>query len=269
MTMIFSSSNSSGRIVKEDVRDFLEQLTTSLYPSRSGRVYRVYNQATLKRKLTRLLEPMASRMENSVETVIRDFFMRVPFLKADMDNDARSIAENDPAASGVAEVILAYPGFYAIMVYRLAHELFKLGVPLLPRMISEQAHSTTGIDIHPGATIGKSFFIDHGTGIVIGETSIIGNRVKLYQGVTIGALNVTKALATVKRHPTIEDDVVIYAGATILGGSTIVGHDSIIGGNVWLTESVFPFSLVYHKSEVRIRLRAESPEQQFVLDYSI
>ncbi|SDC60805.1 serine O-acetyltransferase EpsC [Williamwhitmania taraxaci] len=269
MTMFFNADNKSGRIAKEDVRDFLEQATNSLYPSRCGRVYRIYSQATLRRKLIKLLEPLASRMDNSIDVVSRAFFMRVPFLKVDMDDDAKSIAENDPAASGIAEVILAYPGFYAIMVYRLAHELFKLGVPMLPRMITEQAHSATGIDIHPGAIIGKSFFIDHGTGIVIGETAIIGNRVKLYQGVTIGALNVSKAMAAVKRHPTIEDDVVIYAGATILGGSTKIGHDSIIGGNVWLTESIPPSSLVYHKSEVRIRQRAVSPEQQFVLDYSI
>ncbi len=267
--MFFTSTQKVNSVAKEDVRDFLERMTNSLYPSRSGRVYRAYKQATLKRKLKQFLEPLASRMDASVDAVIRDFFMRIPALKVELDDDATSIADNDPAASNVAEVILAYPGFYAIMVYRLAHELFKLGVPLLPRMITEQAHSTTGIDIHPGATIGKSFFIDHGTGIVIGETAIIGNNVKLYQGVTIGALNVSKALAATKRHPSIEDNVVIYAGSTILGGNTTVGNDSIIGGNVWLTESVPPFSLVYHKSEVRIRQRAELPEMQFVLDYSI
>lgn len=267
--MFFISNDKVKSVAKEDVRDFLERMTNSLYPSRSGRVYRAYKQATLKRKIKQLMEPLASRMDTSVDAVIRDFFTQIPLLKVELDDDATSIAENDPAASNVAEVILAYPGFYAIMVYRLAHELFKLGVPLLPRMITEQAHSTTGIDIHPGATIGKSFFIDHGTGIVIGETAIVGNNVKLYQGVTIGALNVSKALAATKRHPTIEDNVVIYAGSTILGGNTTVGNDSIIGGNVWLTESVPPFSLVYHKSEVRIRQRAELPEMQFVLDYSI
>ncbi len=267
--MFFISNDKVKSVAKNDVRDFLEQLTSSLYPSQYGRFYLVYKQAILKRKLKRLLVPLASRMEKSVDAVIRDFFARIYEIKADLDYDAASIAENDPAASNQAEVILAYPGFYAIMVYRLAHELFSLGVPLLPRMITEQAHSTTGIDIHPGATIGKSFFIDHGTGIVIGETAIIGNRVKLYQGVTIGALNVSKALAATKRHPTIEDDVVIYAGATILGGSTTIGHNSIIGGNVWLTESVSPFSLVYHKSEVRIQQRMKSPEMQFIHDYSI
>ena len=267
--MFFISNDKVKSVAKDDVRDFIERMTNSLYPSRCGRVYRAYKQAVLKRKLKQLLEPLTSRMDTSVDVVIRDFFARIPAIKADLDYDATSIAENDPAAGNKAEVILAYPGFYAIMVYRLAHELYRLGVPLLPRMIAEQAHSTTGIDIHPGAIIGKSFFIDHGTGIVIGETAIIGNNVKLYQGVTIGALNVSKALAATKRHPTIEDNVVIYAGSTILGGNTTIGHDSIIGGNVWLTESVFPFSLVYHKSEVRIRQRAESPEMQFALDYSI
>jgi Serine acetyltransferase len=146
-----------------------------------------------------------------------------------------------------------------------------LGIPLIPRMMTEQAHSSTGIDIHPGATIGKSFFIDHGTGIVIGETAIIGNNVKFYQGVTVGALNVTKSLAAQKRHPTIEDNVIIYAGSTILGGKTVVGHDSIIGGNVWLTESVPAYSIVYHKSEVRIRERMVVNGVKFtdVIDFSI
>ena len=148
---------------------------------------------------------------------------------------------------------MAYPGFFATAVYRFSHQLVVLGVNILPRVFAEYAHSKTGIDIHPGATIGNSFFIDHGTGIVIGETTIIGNNVKIYQGVTLGALSVNKNCAEVKRHPTIEDTVIIYSGATILGGDTVIGHDSVIGGNVWLTNSVLPFSIVYHKSEITIR----------------
>jgi serine O-acetyltransferase len=169
--------------------------------------------------------------------------------------DAALIADNDPAATGMDEVIMTYPGFYAILVYRLAHKLALSGVPLLPRVMTEYAHSLTGIDIHPKATIDSPFFIDHGTGIVIGETAIIGKNVKIYQGVTIGALSVSKEMASSKRHPTIEDNVIIYAGGTILGGNTIIGHDSIIGGNVWLTESVEPYSLVYHQNKVTVRGR--------------
>ena len=181
------------------------------------------------------------------------FFDEVPFIYSALLKDANAILEFDPAATSIEEVMVAYPGFYATAVYRLSHQLLKQGVPILPRIFSEHAHSKTGIDIHPGAQIGASFFIDHGTGIVIGETSNIGNNVKIYQGVTLGALSVNKNLAEVKRHPSIEDNVVIYSGATILGGNTVVGHDSIIGGNVWLTESVLPYSIVYHKSEVSIK----------------
>jgi serine O-acetyltransferase len=160
--------------------------------------------------------------------------------------DAEAIFRGDPAAKSVDEVILAYPGFLAIAVYRVAHWFHNRGVPTLPRMISEHAHKLTGIDIHPGATIGRSFVIDHGTGIVIGETTVIHDNVKIYQGVTLGALSVDKSLANTKRHPTIERDVVIYANATILGGDTVVGAGSVVGGNVWLTESVSPGSRVYH-----------------------
>jgi serine O-acetyltransferase len=145
-------------------------------------------------------------------------------------------------------------------VYRFSHQLWKQGVKILPRVFAEYAHSKTGIDIHPGAEIGQSFFIDHGTGIVIGETSVIGKRVKIYQGVTLGALSVNKEEAKTKRHPTIEDNVIIYSGATILGGETVIGHDSVIGGNVWLTNSVFPNSIVYHKSEITIRDKNPLPD---------
>jgi serine O-acetyltransferase len=168
-------------------------------------------------------------------------------------DDAGFIFESDPAAKDIIEVIAVYPGFFAIYCYRIAHALHILSVPLLPRMITEYAHKITGIDIHPGATIASPFSIDHGTGIVIGETAIIGSNVKLYQGVTLGALSVDKSKASLKRHPTIEDNVILYAGCTILGGETVVGRNSIIGGNVWLTESIAPFSVVYHKSEIIVR----------------
>lgn len=176
--------------------------------------------------------------------------------------DAGFIASADPAASGIREVITTYPGFYAIAVYRIARLLHSLGGTLLPRTITELAHSQTGIDIHPGATIGSPFFIDHGTGIVIGETTIIGNRVKLYQGVTLGALSVSKTMRNTKRHPTVEDGVVIYAGSTILGGTTTIGHHSTIGGNVWLTKSVPPYSLVVNESRITIKQDQFNPKEQ-------
>ncbi len=170
----------------------------------------------------------------------------IPDLRASLLLDVQAALEGDPAANSADEVILAYPSIAAISVHRVAHFLYRRGVPLLPRIMSEYIHHRTGIDIHPGAEIGRSFFIDHGTGVVIGETTQIGDRVKIYQGVTLGALSVAKSLQGRKRHPTIEDDVTIYSGATILGGETVVGRGSIIGGNVWLVGSVPPFSKVYN-----------------------
>jgi serine O-acetyltransferase len=172
----------------------------------------------------------------------------------------------DPAAKSLEEVILTYPGFYALCVHRVAHELHRLGVPLIARLFSEYAHSKVGIDIHPAARIGKNLFMDHGTGIVIGETAEIGDNVKIYQGVTLGALYVEKKLSDVKRHPTVEDNVVIYANATILGGKTVVGHDSVIGGGAWLTRSVVPYSLVSNSIDVKIRMvRDFSSPYDFVI----
>jgi len=187
------------------------------------------------------------------EKILRKFLDTLPLTKKILLKDAEFILESDPAAKHLIEVIAVYPGFFAIYCYRIAHSIDQLSVPLLPRMITEYAHKITGIDIHPGATIGSPISIDHGTGIVIGETTIIGNYVKLFQGVTLGALSVDKSKASKKRHPTIEDNVILYAGCTILGGETVVGRNSIIGGNVWLTESIAPFSVAYHKSEIVIR----------------
>lgn len=191
-----------------------------------------------------------------------NFFNHLPHLYDLLIEDADAIFKGDPAATSVEEVIHIYPGFYATFIHRVAHAFYIYNMPLLARMLSEYAHSATGIDIHPGATIGSSFGIDHGTGIVIGETAIIGDRVKIYQGVTLGAKSVEKDLAATKRHPTIEDDVVIYAGATILGGDTIIGRNSIIGGNVFITRSIPANSMVYHKNELAVKpLQQESLQQ--------
>jgi serine O-acetyltransferase len=191
------------------------------------------------------------------------FFNSIENIYLTLLRDAQAILDNDPAAQNLEEVYIAYPGFYAIVVHRFAHQLWIQNLKLLARVWSEFAHSKTGIDIHPGAKIGNNFCIDHGTGIVIGETCVIGNNVKIYQGVTLGALSVSKDKMNAVRHPRIGDNVVIYSGATILGGQTHIGHDSTIGGNVWLTESVEPFTVMYYKSEVITKQKSLSPEPIF------
>ena len=206
----------------------------------------------LKRQLQLLLYPVLNEEKYSDEQASA-FFKTIPDLYQKLLLDAQAIYEADPAAKNINEVLVAYPGFFAIAAHRIANQLHLQKINLLPRIISEYAHSKTGIDIHPAATIGQSFSIDHGTGIVIGETTNIGNNVKIYRGVTLGALSVQKEKASEKRHPTIEDNVVIYSNATILGGETIVGHDSVIGGNVWLTNAVQPFSVVFQKADVTIQ----------------
>jgi serine O-acetyltransferase len=206
-----------------------------------------------RKNLQAEIQGILSGLTDKHEEVTHRFFNNLGNIKKVLLRDADFILESDPAATQQIEVIAIYPGFYAIFCYRIANFISKLSVPLFPRMITEYGHRVTGIDIHPGATIGVPFSIDHGTGIVIGETANIGNHVKLYQGVTLGALSVDKSKASIKRHPTIEDNVILYAGCTILGGETVVGRNSIIGGNVWLTESIAPFSVVYHKSEIMVR----------------
>ncbi len=201
----------------------------------------------------KLLIPLKPLLKDKADDILDTFYHALPAIYEKLRMDAESIYKFDPAAASVQEVIHAYPGFFAITVYRISHQMVIQKVPVLSRVISEYAHGRTGIDINPAAKIGDNFFIDHGTGVVIGETSEIGNNVKIYQGVTLGALTVEKSLAAIKRHPTLEDNVIIYAGSTVLGGKTVVGRDSIIGGNVWLTESVPPNSVVYHKSEKKIR----------------
>ena len=204
---------------------------------------------------------MAADLEREIELlstdrpakdIVQDFIARMPEVRRLVETDVCAAYDGDPAATSRMEVVMAYPGLYAVTIHRLAHELYRLKVPIIPRIMSELAHSKTGIDIHPGATIGERFFIDHGTGVVIGETTVIGRNVRLYQGVTLGGLSFQKDSAGalvkgLKRHPNIEDNVIIYANATILGGDTVIGHDSEIGGNVWLKDSVPPFSRVYNQ----------------------
>jgi serine O-acetyltransferase len=183
--------------------------------------------------------------------VVLDLLRRIPAIRALLSKDVLAAFQGDPAANSVEEVIFSYPSIEAITTHRIAHELYREGVPMLPRIMSEHAHAATGIDIHPGAEIGESFFIDHGTGVVIGETCVIGNNVKLYQGVTLGALSLARGVpgkTSGKRHPTLEDGVTIYAGATILGGDTVIGAGSVIGGNAWLVESVPPGSRISYEA---------------------
>lgn len=207
----------------------------------------------MKIRLEELLVPLEKDLQYLPRKTAVMFFKELPAVFNLLINDAHTFVKSDPAAEKLEEVILCYPGFFTLVVYRLAHILYKLKVPVLPRVLTEYAHSKTGIDIHPGAVIGKNCFIDHGTGIVIGETSIVGNNVKIYQGVTLGALFVKKNLANTRRHPTIEDNVILYAGCTILGGKTIIGHDTIVGGNVWLTKSVPPHYVVYQENKTVFR----------------
>ncbi|WP_019947533.1 serine O-acetyltransferase [Hymenobacter aerophilus] len=238
-----------------------DQLLEVLFPERAPRPLRDADAlaATLRLlqdDLADLLRAVAPPAEAALLAAAS--MAALPALRATLLLDAAAIVAADPAAQGLAEVLTTYPGFYATALHRFAHGLHQRGVPRVPRLLGEYAHQRTGIDIHPGARIGPSFCIDHGTGLVIGETCVIGARVKIFQGVTLGALSVGKHLEGIKRHPTIEDDVVIYAGATILGGSTTIGRYSIIGGNVWLTESVPSHSRVYHKAHIHVT-RAEDP----------
>lgn len=235
-----------------ETRKWINDLFGFLFPVATEKVFEDDEIEKLQEGLTNLLSPILNEPDRTNE-VARLFFDKIPGIFEELHRDAIRILKFDPAAHSIEEVLAAYPGFFAVAIHRFSHELYRLKVPVLPRLFSEYAHSVTGIDINPGATIGKGFFIDHGTGIVIGETCVIGDNVKVYQGVTLGALSVSKELADVKRHPTIEDNVIIYSGTTILGGNTVIGRDSIIGGNVWLTESVPSYSLVYHKSEVKVR----------------
>lgn len=210
------------------------------------------------REEVRLVSELSNLLSDTIDTLnakelSQRIFQEIPSLYPAMQEDLNALLMADPAAKSRVEIIAAYPGFYAVVMHRIAHLLWKAEVTVLARLMAEYVHSRTGIDIHPGAEIGARFMIDHGTGVVIGETTVIGNDVKVYQGVTLGAVSVSKDESDSKRHPTIGNHVVIYANATILGGNTTIGDHAIIGGNVWLTQSVPPHSLVYHKSEMAIK----------------
>ncbi|NJL76994.1 MAG: serine acetyltransferase [Saprospiraceae bacterium] len=236
----------------KDICHFIKGVLQILFPELSDNQYDSFKALeqeyrNIRLRAAMILKPLVLELTQSPDEIEHLFFTSLPHIRARLLSDASAISLGDPAATSQREVIRTYPGFFAIAVYRLAHEFYNLGVPLIPRILTEYAHGETGIDIHPAAEIGDNFCIDHGTGIVIGETVKIGNHVKLYQGVTLGALSVKKEMAKTKRHPTIEDEVIIYAGATILGGETVIGSGSIIGGNVWITKSVPPFSRVYYQ----------------------
>jgi serine O-acetyltransferase len=233
---------------KAAVIDMIDKLRWIIFPGYNrDKNYKVYNA---KHSLSMLMEDVLFNLSRQIAMILADeekgrelsliFFNEIPKVRAMVQTDLQAAFDGDPAASGKEEIIFSYPGLFAITVYRLAHELHILGVPMLPRMMTEYAHSVTGIDIHPGATIGEYFFIDHGTGIVIGETTIIGENVKVYQGVTLGGLSTRggQSLRGTKRHPTIEDNVTIYANAAILGGNTVIGHDCVIGASAFITSSV-------------------------------
>lgn len=249
------------------VVQLLEKLRRILFPGyfreKNYRMYHVEANLSLltedvlynlAKQLGRIYEGQGEEPEAAMrhaQEVGLAFLREIPRVRAMLQTDLQAAFDGDPAAGSMAEILFAYPGMFAVFVYRLAHVLYTLQVPMLPRMMTEHAHSLTGIDIHPGATIGEYFFIDHGTGVVIGETTVIGNRVKLYQGVTLGALSTRggQKLRGKRRHPTIEDDVTIYAGASVLGGETVIGQGSVIGSNVFITKSVPPCTTVTIKSQ--------------------
>ena len=250
---------------KKKAEDFVDALYRLLFNLDSITCESSYEiEQRLRGKRLELSEIVYDYLKETeiTEQQTKQFFISITQIYPLLLCDARAILGNDPAAQNLEEVYMSYPGFYAIAIHRLAHQLWQQGLKLLARVWSEYAHSRTGIDIHPAAQIGKNFCIDHGTGIVIGETCVIGENVKIYQGVTLGALSVTKDKMNTDRHPKIGDNVVIYSGATILGNSQI-GHDSTIGGNVWLTESIEPYTVIYYKSEMITKQKNLSPEPIF------
>ena len=256
---------------KDDIIKILDQLRNVIFPgyykNKSYHVYTVRNNLSmqledvlynLSKQISRVLKYLPKyagweerELRREGEKLSLQFLKKITQIRALIQTDLQAAYDGDPAAFNKPEIIFSYPGLYAIMVNRIAHELYLLGIPLIPRMMTEYAHTQTGIDIHPGAVLGKYFFIDHGTGIVIGETAIIGDYVKIYQGVTVGALSTRggQKLNGKKRHPTIEDNVTIYAGASILGGETVIGHDSVIGGNAFITASIPPNTRVSIKNQ--------------------
>ncbi len=254
---------------KDVIIDIIDKLRRIVFPGYFlEKTYRIYNA---KHNLSMLIEDVMFNLNQQISLVLQDgersqeicleFFRSIPKVRALVQTDLQAAYDGDPAASGKEEIVYSYPGLFAITVYRLAHVLQVLGVPMIPRIMTEYAHSVTGIDIHPGATIGENFFIDHGTGIVVGETTVIGNGVKVYQGVTLGALSTRggQSLRGKQRHPTIEDNVTIYAGASILGGDTVIGQNSVIGSNAFITGSIAPNTTVTIKNQ-ELQLRSRPKE---------
>ena len=251
---------------KDVIIDMIGKLLRIVYPGYfRDKAYRIYNA---KHNLSMLIEDVMynlnkqlvlvlqasmdeAQAKNQAQEISLAFLGKIPEIRAMVQTDVEAAYEGDPAATSLDEIIFCYPGLFAITVYRLAHVLYEQGVPMIPRIMTEHAHSITGIDIHPGATVGEYFFIDHGTGIVIGETTVIGQRVKIYQGVTLGGLSTRggQLLRGVKRHPTIENNVTIYANASILGGNTVIGRDSVIGANAFITHSIPACTTVTTKSQ--------------------
>ena len=231
------------------LRDAVENFTKELINGVFDEHYQLIHIENTKQKFLKILERLAISEGEVLWNEFKNSFINI---RKKLDLDALAALNNDPAAKSLEEIYLAYPGFYAIAVYRLSHQLLDLKVPVLPRMMSEFAHRYTGTDIHPGAEIGESFFIDHATGIVIGETTIIKNNVQIFQGVTLGGVQVKKSLASTKRHPTIENNVIIYANATILGGNVVIGENSVIGANVCIRESIEKNSVVTVQYENKI-----------------
>lgn len=235
--------------LKETIEQFTKQLFYSVFDENH------YKVKELKKLRILFLEIAKQLSISQGNNIWKHFIARLTYIRIQLDLDALTAYKNDPAAKSLQEIYLAYPGFQAIAIYRLSHALLSLNTPIIPRMMSEYAHSITGIDIHPGASIGDAFFIDHGTGIVIGETTIIKNNVTIFQGVTLGGIRVKKEQKSTKRHPTIEDNVTIYANATILGGNITIGANSQIGANVWITKSIKKNSQVSYHSEIKIKQR--------------
>lgn len=239
--------------IKKEVEHFTELLFNTLFDTDTLAEDHI---DLLAKSFEELVKLSCWKREKPCMGIWEDYVNSLPNILDKLNKDAEAILAGDPASKSIQEIYLAYPGFYAITIYRLAHPLYSMGLPLVPRLMTEFAHSKTGVDINPGATIGEYFFIDHATGVVIGETTIIKDHVKIYQGVTLGALSVDKDMANSKRHPTIESHVTIYANATILGGDTIIGANTIIGGNAWITSSIPANSMVFHKPEIQIKNNA-------------
>jgi len=260
-SLVFPGYQSDDSVTKDSVRYVVSEKTSRLLNALSTEIFK---SLCYKESICEEGKPM-NRCREEAKALALEILRVIPAIRRTVKLDVEAAFAGDPAARSEEEIILAYPGVEAIIVHRIAHEIWIRNIPLIPRIMSEVIHGKTGIDIHPAAQIGEYFFIDHATGVVIGETTIIGNHVKIYQGVTLGALSVKKSEVNTKRHPTIEDNVTIYAGATILGGNTVIGHDSIIGGNVWLTESVSPGSRIYTRAGDYVMRR----DRTMGMDYQI